>query len=227
MPFPLAILGTDRESAANLLRPYIEAGRLTYGDAERTLNLVSADKTIFHRAVVPATVGTAVSVLLYGAMSRRNYPLGKRIMIPGAVGTILGEAITIKRLRDDYAGWREGLTDEPAMREVLRELMYTSNRRKAVPQPSQTQGFPQQQDQGEAPTDRWSELRKEAGVTQPSSWDALRQSKGRAGLPPPTAPATPTGAQAAAAAPFSEQPDMTPEERRFKELMDRENRPSM
>ena len=81
---------------------------------------------IFHRAVVPAAVGTAVSVVLYYAMSRRGYSLGKRVMVPAGVGTILGETITIKRLRDDYAGWKNGLTDEPAMREVLRELMYAS-----------------------------------------------------------------------------------------------------
>ena len=85
----------------------------------------------------------------------------------------------------------------------------------------------QQQVQADAPVDRWSELRKEAGVTQPSSWDTLRQSKGRAGLPPPIAPASPIGAQAAAASPPAEQLEMTLEERRFKDVMDRENRPSM
>ncbi|KAL1692447.1 hypothetical protein GGG16DRAFT_90079 [Schizophyllum commune] len=186
---------------------------------------------IFHRAVVPAAVGTAVSVVLYYAMSRRGYSLGKRVMVPAGVGTILGETITIKRLRDDYAGWKNGLTDEPAMREVLRELMYANNRRREAPgqgpAPAQP-GRVQQQVQADAPVDRWSELRKEAGVTQPSSWDTLRQSKGRAGLPPPIAPASPIGAQAAAAAsPSAEQLEMTPEERRFKEMMDRENRPSM
>ena len=52
MPFPLAILGTQRETAANLLRPYIEEGRLSESDAERTLDLVSADKTVSIQSLI-------------------------------------------------------------------------------------------------------------------------------------------------------------------------------
>ncbi|TRM63184.1 hypothetical protein BD626DRAFT_548138 [Schizophyllum amplum] len=231
MPFPIAVLGTTRDRAAERLQPYIEQGRLTEGDAERTLTFVSADKTIMHRALVPAAVGTTVAVMLHFAMSARRISLAKRILVPAGAGTIIGEVMTIKRLRDDYQGWRDGLTDEPAVRGVLRELMQNGRNRAgplaSTPTPMQMQmqaGAEKQND--DTPANRWGELRKEAGVTQASSWDTLRQSKGRAALPPTAAPATATGAQATAYTPPVEQLEMTAEERRFKELMDRESRPS-
>ncbi|KAF8592091.1 hypothetical protein K439DRAFT_631423 [Ramaria rubella] len=189
----------NRDNVERMLLPEVEAGSISWHDFERTKQYASVNRKLWPTATA---VLTATSAIYYGYWHRKQPKLSVLIIAPfayvvGLFPGLIGQVLAARRFHNDLEdprGVKEAITrrirlsgDFPNSPQSKGQEDTSKNDSQSGPLLSPVpyianyiSGIVMHMNgQGNAPQDRWAELRKASIVSTTSTWDIIRQTHER------------------------------------------------